>query len=96
MIWADAICVARYSQDGEWYRAKVEKELPDRKVALLFIDYGNREITNGAKCAQLPTIPGASAPGYAKEYTLACITLPSDVISPHSHQFIYIEFLNYV
>ncbi len=76
--------MARYSQDGEWYRAKVEKELPDRQVAVLFIDYGNREVTSAAKCAPLPGVQGASAPGYAREYTLACITLPSDVRPPIS------------
>jgi len=75
----DAICAARFSQDGEWYRAKIEKELPDRQVSVLFIDYGNREVTPGAKCAALPGVSGASAPGYAKEYALACLILPQDV-----------------
>lgn len=73
------VFVAKYSADGEWYRARLIKELPDRKVHVQFLDYGNGEVVSGAKCAPLPTIPGANAPGYAKEYILACVTLPVDV-----------------
>lgn len=72
-------CVARYSADGEWYRAKVEKILPDHEVAVLFIDYGNREVVKYAKCAALPGIPAATETPFAKEYALACVTLSSDV-----------------
>jgi len=72
------LCIAKFSADNEWYRAKVEKVLPGGEFAVLFIDYGNRETRKAAHCAQLPGISGASAPAYAKEYALACVNLPSD------------------
>lgn len=73
------LCVARYSGDGEWYRARVEKTLPDGEVAVVFVDYGNRENVKSAKCAALPPIAASSLPPFAKEYALACVSLPSDV-----------------
>jgi len=72
------LCVARYSADNEWYRARVEKILPDGEVAVLFVDYGNRENVKGSKCARLPNVSAANVSPFAKEYTLACISLPSD------------------
>lgn len=74
-----AICAARFSADNEWYRAKVEKELPDKLVQVLFIDYGNREIVKASKCAALPSVSSVSANPFAKEFVMACVTLPSDV-----------------
>lgn len=38
------ICAAKYTVDGEWYRAKVEKILGSN-VTVLYIDYGNREVS---------------------------------------------------
>nr|QBI71277.1 ebna2 binding protein P100 [Isotomurus palustris] len=72
------LCVARYSADNEWYRAKVEKLLPDQQVAVLFVDYGNREVIKSAKCAVLPSIPCSNLPPFAKEYNLGFVTLPTD------------------
>lgn len=37
------ICAAKYTVDGEWYRAKVEK-VQGNDVSVLYIDYGNREV----------------------------------------------------
>lgn len=37
------ICAARFSGDGQWYRAKVEK-IQDKTVSVYYIDYGNREV----------------------------------------------------
>lgn len=75
------LCVARYSGDGEWYRARVEKMLPDGEVAVIFFDYGNRENVKAAKCAALPAIAASSLPPFAKEYALACVSLATDVSS---------------
>ncbi|CAG7833367.1 unnamed protein product [Allacma fusca] len=72
------VCVARYSADNEWYRAKVEKVSPGGEVTVLFIDYGNRENIKSSRCAQLPSIPTTSATAFAKEFALACVSLPSD------------------
>jgi len=72
------LCVAKYSGDGEWYRARVEKLLGDGEVAVLFVDYGNRETVKGAKCAMLPAIAASGLAPFAKEYGLACVSLPTD------------------
>jgi staphylococcal nuclease domain-containing protein 1 len=74
----DNLCVAKYSADGEWYRAKVEKSLPDGEVQVLFVDYGNREVLKASKCAVLPNISAASLQPFAKEFVLACVVLPTD------------------
>ncbi|CAH1773704.1 unnamed protein product [Owenia fusiformis] len=38
------ICCAKYSLDNNWYRAKITELLPDRQVAVHFVDYGNSDI----------------------------------------------------
>jgi len=72
------LCVARYTADNEWYRAKVEKILPDHQVSVLFIDYGNRETVKAARCAVLPNVAASSLAPFAKEYILGFVTLPTD------------------
>lgn len=37
------LCVAKFSVDGNWYRAKITRELKN-KYEVLFIDYGNVDI----------------------------------------------------
>ncbi|KAG7313603.1 hypothetical protein JYU34_000758, partial [Plutella xylostella] len=70
------VCAARYSLDDHWYRAKVEK-VQDDKVAVLYIDYGNREVINYSRLAPLPAGTETEAP-YAQEYSLACVKFPAD------------------
>lgn len=72
------LCVARFSADNEWYRAKIEKVEKDHQVQVFYIDYGNRETIKSARCAPLPSIPGAGEPGFAKEYVLGFVALPTD------------------
>ena len=38
------MCAAKFSEDNEWYRAKVEKVEKGGNVTILYIDYGNREV----------------------------------------------------
>lgn len=83
------VCAARYSGDGEWYRARVEKMLPDSEVAVVFIDYGNRENVKASKCATLPNISASTLPAFAKEYALACVNLPSDVSATAFHPIVH-------
>jgi len=71
------LCVARFSADNEWYRAKIEKVEKDQ-VHVLYVDYGNRETIKSSRCAVLPSIPGSSVGHFAKEYTLGFVALPSD------------------
>ena len=33
-------CAAKFSADGQWYRAKVEK-IEGAKITVFFMDYGN-------------------------------------------------------
>ena len=72
------ICAAKF-QDGQWYRAKVEK-MSGSEATVLYIDYGNRDTIPKAKCAALPA-SFMSLPAYAKEYALAFMTLAADVSS---------------
>ncbi len=39
------ICLAKYSFDGEWYRARVEKFPSETEALVTFVDYGNSEVT---------------------------------------------------
>ncbi|XP_062586352.1 staphylococcal nuclease domain-containing protein 1-like [Saccostrea cucullata] len=70
------LCAAKFSQDNEWYRAKVEK-VEGSKVTLLYVDYGNREQTTTTNLATLSASFQTLAP-QATEYCLACVGLPSD------------------
>ncbi|WAR09132.1 SND1-like protein [Mya arenaria] len=70
------LCAARFSEDKQWYRAKVEK-IAGSKVTVLFVDYGNRETTDISQLAQLSSNFTLLSP-QANEYTLAFVQLPSD------------------
>ena len=39
-------CCARFSTDGVWYRAEVEKELPCGRYYVRFVDFGNVEVVS--------------------------------------------------
>merc|ERR1712071_740011 len=71
------VCAAKFF-DGEWYRAKVEK-VSNGQVHLLYIDFGNREVTTAVKCSVLPALYAGPA-AYAHEYGLACAALPKDAV----------------
>lgn len=38
------LCAAQFSEDNEWYRAKIEK-VTGQNATILFIDYGNKEVS---------------------------------------------------
>lgn len=38
------LCAAQFSQDNEWYRAKIEK-VQGQNASILYIDYGNKEVS---------------------------------------------------
>ena len=73
------IVAAKFSLDGQWYRAKVEK-VDGKKVDLLYIDYGNRETLPAVECVPLPS--SKYHPATVKEaihkFALAFVTLPDD------------------
>lgn len=69
------VCAAKYL-DGSWYRAKVTK-VAGNKVHVFYLDFGNRELTDPTKCAQIPS--GLDkAPFYAKEMSLALVKMYQD------------------
>ena len=71
------LCVAKFSADDEWYRAKVLSVQGSDKVSVLYIDYGNREQTQSTKLAHLPA--GFEAlPAQAHEYSLALVAVSPD------------------
>lgn len=71
------VCVAQFSADDEWYRAKVLTAPVNGSLTVLFIDYGNKEKTKTVKLAQIPA--GFEAlPPQAHEYAFALVQPSSD------------------
>lgn len=66
------IVAARFSEDKQWYRAKVEKVISPQEIEILYIDYGNREKVKSRDLAKLSP-KFASPDPCAKEYALAFI-----------------------
>lgn len=38
------MCAAQFSEDNEWYRAKIEK-VQGPNVSVFYVDYGNKEVS---------------------------------------------------
>ncbi|XP_076170484.1 staphylococcal nuclease domain-containing protein 1 [Ptiloglossa arizonensis] len=70
------LAVARFTGDDQWYRVKIEK-VSGTNVSVFYIDYGNRETINVTRVADLPS-RFTTDESYAREHTLACVTLPND------------------
>lgn len=49
-------CSARYSEDGQWYRAKIMSVDSPSDLRVLFIDYGNTECVDSKDVKALPPI----------------------------------------
>uniref|UniRef100_A0A8C7TE52 Staphylococcal nuclease domain-containing protein n=1 Tax=Oncorhynchus mykiss TaxID=8022 RepID=A0A8C7TE52_ONCMY len=72
-------CIANFSADGEWYRARVEKVQSPAKVHVFYIDYGNREIVPSTRLAVIPpAFSIRTLAAQATEYTFAYIQVPQD------------------
>lgn len=71
------LCAAKFTEDNEWYRAKVEKIEKGGNVSILYVDYGNRELVPTTRLAMLPPAFLSDKP-YAHEYILALVVLPTD------------------
>ncbi len=71
------VCVAQFSMDDEWYRAKVLNLKSNGEVTVLFIDYGNKEVTRTTRLAQIPS-GFENLPAQAHEYALAMVQLSND------------------
>ncbi|RUS80335.1 hypothetical protein EGW08_011904 [Elysia chlorotica] len=57
-----AFIVAKYSEDGMWYRGLVLKEVSDSEVLVLFIDYGNSDIVAKVDLRQVAPAFGEIVP----------------------------------
>ena len=69
------LCVAKFSVDGNWYRARITRELKN-KYEVIFIDYGNVDIVypNDIRKLQDNLV---SLPSQAIRCSLAYITGPT-------------------
>ena len=76
--------------DGQWYRAKVER-VNGQNVSVRYVDYGNREVTQGTKCASLPS-GFSSQPFYAHDLRLALVKFSKDVSASLTPFFIGCSF----
>ena len=63
------------------------------KVNLLYIDYGNREVSTAVKCVSIPAV-FAGPTAFAHEYSLACAALPKDVVFSLRFSLRFFFFLN--
>ena len=43
------LCIAKFSADGIWYRAKVIQMVGEGKVRVQFVDYGNEEVVDASQ-----------------------------------------------
>uniref|UniRef100_A0A0R3R2E5 Staphylococcal nuclease domain-containing protein 1 n=1 Tax=Brugia timori TaxID=42155 RepID=A0A0R3R2E5_9BILA len=71
------LCVARFSADKLWYRARVEG-VKGKSIDILYIDFGNREVVDVTSMAALPA-GYATQPAGAREYQMAFLQMPNDV-----------------
>jgi staphylococcal nuclease domain-containing protein 1 len=72
-------CSAQFSQDKQWYRARVEKVVGVNNYQVLYIDYGNYENVPGSRLRPLtPQFSVAKLPAQALELGLHHVEFPSD------------------
>ncbi|KAI9223424.1 hypothetical protein BC828DRAFT_403149 [Blastocladiella britannica] len=76
-IRAGDLISARFSEDGQWYRARVRKSVKGA-ISVYFIDYGNAETVTAAAVRSLPA-EFAKQPAQAQEARLSYIKVrPAD------------------
>ena len=80
------ICAAKFSADGNWYRAKVLTSLGKGEHEVKFIDFGNTDIVNGnvVDLKRLPETLLQYEP-QAKEASLAYLRTPKST-SDHGQE----------
>jgi len=71
------LVLARFSADGQWYRAKVV-EKDDHRLRVSFIDYGNEEWISPSSVRTIPPAsPLSSIPPCCRDLVLANVVVPS-------------------
>ena len=66
-------CAAQYTEDNQWYRAKIMSVDSSSMLRVLFVDYGNTERINSKDVRSLPAV-FADLPAQA-----TCCSLPTEV-----------------
>lgn len=72
------LVMARFSEDQQWYRAKVTKLVNADESQVLFLDYGNSESLKNSEIASLPLGNYSSLPAFAKQYGFAFVFADTD------------------
>ncbi|RKP24646.1 hypothetical protein SYNPS1DRAFT_33172 [Syncephalis pseudoplumigaleata] len=71
------LCMARFTEDNQWYRARVCRHVDGGKsLEVTYIDYGNSEVVPSERIRPLPT-EFTKLPAQSKETTFAFIKVPS-------------------
>ncbi|KFQ62163.1 Serine/threonine-protein kinase 31, partial [Pelecanus crispus] len=68
-----------FSEDGCWYRCKVQQVISNEKAGtcqVLYIDYGNSEVLSRSDIVEIP--PNLQCPSVAKKYRLWGLQIPTD------------------
>ena len=89
-IIQDVCCVAQYSDNNTWYRAKIMDVIDDNQVKVMFVDYGNQEVLPSDKIASLDP-QFSSLPCQAFHCSLFPNT-PDTFIDKHLESFYSLDF----
>jgi staphylococcal nuclease domain-containing protein 1 len=72
------VCICKFSQDGNWYRAKCISSNKEKDTFVVFyIDYGNKETTNSSSIRKIDD-KLTKIPSLAKEGYLAYVNVHKD------------------
>ncbi|RUP51372.1 tudor domain-containing protein [Jimgerdemannia flammicorona] len=81
------IVSARFTEDKQWYRAKIRKQLPDIKsVEVIYVDYGNSEVIPLTQIRPI-TSTFNQLPHQAQEATLSFLKVPAREVRNLPNQF---------
>lgn len=86
------LLAAKFSADGQWYRAKVVKVLSASEIQVLYVDFGNSETVSHRDVAALPA--GATGAALANEYHIAFLQRAPADWAAESAEFLREKILN--
>ncbi|KAK3258937.1 hypothetical protein CYMTET_32042 [Cymbomonas tetramitiformis] len=74
-----ALCCSRFTEDNQWYRARVTALSPDcSQVTVFYVDFGNSETLSAARLTTLdPSVSLQACPPLAVKCQLAYLKVPS-------------------
>lgn len=82
--WAvNELCVAPFAEDKLYYRAKIVQLLPDNKVQVVFVDYGNSDVVAKTLLRLVPSDWTLERlPAQAQDVQLAFLEFPDSEYEP--------------